>query len=183
MIRDIVVGLALSSRLGTSAQADAMPDFTQIAAGRCIVDGKPVDPASLQIAIDIVNIVDRRNNTDPTALNFVALGQTVRERTANPTLDDRTLRLFQTGVQEELQEDLAVIAKDEACIYAMLYSHDELQELRTFYDSPLGRKVVANEIPITTDLVELGQALTQSSIGVAAAERAKHKLKVQGVKL
>jgi hypothetical protein len=182
----MVASIALSAFCGTGVLAAGAQrvDLGQIAAGQCVVDGKPVGTKALDAAIDIVNVVEQRGEgMSPAALGMLAINQETLERLANPNLNQETLRVYGDTVKEELKNNLPVIVKSEARIYTEHYSRAELEQLRSFYRSPLGRKVVAETIPITSETVELGLALTHSNIGAATAERARKKLRAQGVKI
>ena len=107
----------------------------------------------------------------------------LREHLANPKLDDLTLRLYQKTVEQELQAKRVDIEKDEACIYATYSSPEGLRQLRLAYPSSHDRKVLTAEDAMKLRTADLGRALAQSNLGVAAAERARQKLRAQGVRV
>ena len=176
----VVLALCFTNMFAGSGQTQPLDE---IASGVCVVNGKAVDVELLNLAIDVVDTVDRAHGALPTALNMAPLDQMVAEELANPKLDEKTLRLYQQAVSDELKSNLPEIEKAEACVYVQHYSRSELLQLRTFYQSPLGQKVMANEIPITSEFVELGRAFLRTKIGLAATQRAKVKLRAQGVKI
>ncbi|HEY4985610.1 MAG TPA: DUF2059 domain-containing protein, partial [Bradyrhizobium sp.] len=79
-------------------------------------------------------------------------------------------------LQNELlkgEDDLMAVS---ACIYAQHYTGDELRQLKAFYGTPLGQKLISEGPAVLKDSIAVGQAWGRRA-GLAAVQHvlARHK--------
>lgn len=64
---------------------------------------------------------------------------------------------FWSEFEKQMVKEAPLLADSIAAIYAHKFSMRELQEITAFYDSPIGRKVVSNQVAIITESSAIGQ--------------------------
>jgi hypothetical protein len=165
------------------AQAQIMDaNLARIAHGECVVQGVAISPEFLQVATDIVDMTDHIGRMT-TALQMAATGAMVDRVQQSPPIDDPTARRFEAAVLDELAAHIDVFVKAEACVYAQHYTADELHQLRDFYRTPLGQKLISQAPDIMADFVGVGIELHRTDLVAHAVDAARAKLRAEGVKL
>jgi uncharacterized protein len=99
-----------------------------------------------------------------------------------------TMKQSQPSIPEDAWESIdrefrAFFSSDEflsqiATIYAGSFTEDELTQMAAFYETPLGKKIVAKMPEVTTQCFQLG-----AEAGRDLAERALKRLKDRGYKI
>lgn len=64
---------------------------------------------------------------------------------------------FWTEFEKQMVKEAPMLADSIAAIYAHKFSPRELQQITAFYDSPIGRKLVSNQVAIITESSAIGQ--------------------------
>jgi hypothetical protein len=99
-----------------------------------------------------------------------------------PTLTDDQLKSISESLTSEMKARLPKMLIANARIYAMHFSLAELNDIETFYRSPAGQKVIAENPKIMQETIPLGMAWGRES-ATEAMDQIIAKLRKDGVKL
>jgi uncharacterized protein len=99
-------------------------------------------------------------------------------RKANPEIPQQVLDALANDGKEEFHKALPELIEPMIAIYDTNYSAAEVRQLLAFYQSPLGRKMIARMPEITQQSIAVGNAWgTSAGERVAARIRASAKQK------
>jgi len=85
----------------------------------------------------------------------------------HPEIPPRAIEIVRTTLDEQFKSAFApdgTFMHDLAAIWAKHFTHDEILGLVTFYETPLGRKVVDNLPAITQEGAQAGMAWAQKTM-------------------
>jgi hypothetical protein len=77
---------------------------------------------------------------------------------------------FWTEFEKQMVKEAPMLVDSIAAIYAHKFSTQELQQITAFYGSPIGRKLVSNQVAIITESSAIGQRWG-ARLGDAVAQR------------
>ena len=103
-------------------------------------------------------------------------------RKANPEIPQQVLDALANDGKEEFHKALPELIEPMIAIYDKNYSADEIRQLLAFYQSPLGRKMIARMPEITQQSMAVGNAWG-TSIGERVAARIRASAKQKGYDL
>ncbi len=177
MLNRIIVAI-LAAFLSTSAMA--ADDATAPKPAVCTKDGAPVADDYLKAAHDVMTL---SKAADRMTLIIDAMMPAMIDmmRKSAPSMSDSVLSAFKDALREELQKSLPGLIDVESCVYVQHFSIDELHQLATFYQAPLGQKLLAESTGIAKESMAIGMAWGERS-GRAAMERALERVKKTGDK-
>lgn len=143
--------------------------------------GAPVDQKAISLAHDILNATHARDNAE---LSINAMIPTVVQSLKRDKADipEEVITKFIAIFREEVTADIPRMLDAEARIYATHYSVSELTEIAKFYESDVGKKVIAETPLILKETIPLAQAWG-TDVGRRAAIDTLNKLRKQGVKI
>lgn len=137
------------------------------------------DPAKMALATDILGLTQASGSLNA-EMDEMTPGVVASVKQGRPDLSDAALQTFGDLFKAELASELPDILKLEAEIYSDHFTLAELQGLKDFYGSALGRKMVAEMPRIAGDIAPLSMAWGQHA-GQLAMARTVEKMKAQGV--
>jgi hypothetical protein len=100
----------------------------------------------------------------------------------HPEIPPRALEIVRGTLDEEFKNAFAsggTFMHDLAAIWSRHFTHDEIVGLVTFYETPLGRKVVDNLPAITQEGAQAGMAWGQQNIP-AISKKVEDRLRAEG---
>jgi uncharacterized protein len=103
-------------------------------------------------------------------------------RKANPEIPQQVLDALANDGKEEFHKALPELIEPMISIYDANYSADEVRQLLAFYQSPLGRKMIARMPEITQQSIAVGNAWGASA-GERVAARIRASAKQKGYDL
>jgi hypothetical protein len=103
-------------------------------------------------------------------------------RKANPEIPQQVLDALANDGKEEFHKALPELIEPMIAIYDANYSADEVRQLLAFYQSPLGRKMIARMPEITQQSIAVGNAWGASA-GERVAARIRASAKQKGYDL
>jgi hypothetical protein len=99
-----------------------------------------------------------------------------------PQISEETVALLSTMLLEEMKKNLPGMLAIQARVYANHFTMDELNNIKAFYESPVGQKTITEAPKIMQETIPLGMAWGKQS-AEAAIPRVLEKLRAQGVKI
>jgi hypothetical protein len=182
MLLKVASILAAISVLTSAALAeDAANPVPAPTKAPCLVNGTPVDPATLAAALDLQKAAgtqDRMEETIqlmlPPVLNLMKQNDKEIPQTALDAFKDAFLTEMKAGLPEVLNET--------ACVAARHYTLAELQRISAFYASDIGQKMLKESPEVMKETMAIGMAWGGAA-GKAAAEHAIARLRSNGVKI
>ena len=132
-------------------------------AGGADVASQPVDPKRLEVATEIVKNFDLKNQLQ-NALSAMTMPMVPFMAQENPGQDDKLQKIALDAVQKVASAHMDEIEKNKATVYAQLFTLLELQELKKFYASPTGRKMMEMTPEMMRRDAMLGQNVVMTSI-------------------
>lgn len=140
----------------------ALAALSLMAAGPAFADEK----RELELAKQVVEAAGIRAQVQQGIdLTMPAAREQIRAQA--PGLDaDRFIALF----REEMDKMMPSLLADIARIYVDQFTEAELAEIAAFFQSPIGRRLVDRQVPLTHQAAELGRQYGAQA-GAAAATR------------
>ncbi len=147
----------------------------------CLVNGAPVDAATLAAALDLQTATGTQARMEETVdlmlSSVLSLMKQNDKEISQPALD-----AFKEAFRAEMRTDIPEVLNETACVAARHYTLTEIQQLRAFYVSDIGQKLLKESPEVMKETMAIGMAWG-SAAGKAAAERAIERLRSKGVKI
>jgi hypothetical protein len=179
-MRSIVLGVAAVLLISVGARADDAP-ASPSEARPCLVGAKPADPKVMDAAGQVLTISGAKQRM---TMIFDTLIPALleEEKKGHPDIDDKTLGAFSTALRDELTSHIPFLLSGTACIYANHFTADELNGLVAFYNSPIGKRLIAETPAISKEAFAFGMEAGKR-YGAEAVQDALRKLRSEGVKI
>jgi uncharacterized protein len=103
-------------------------------------------------------------------------------RKSNPRISPEVLESLEKDGRDEFHKAIPELIEPIIAIYDANYSAEEIRQLLAFYDSPLGRKMIAQTPQIMQQSVAVGAAWGKS-VGERVGERIRTSAKQKGYDL
>lgn len=103
-------------------------------------------------------------------------------RKANPEIPQQVLDALEKDGKDEFHKSVPELIEPIIAIYDANYSAEEIRQLLAFYQSPLGKKVIARTPQITQQSIAMGSAWG-NHVGERVAERIRVSAKQKGYDL
>ncbi|MDE1900294.1 MAG: DUF2059 domain-containing protein [Alphaproteobacteria bacterium] len=116
-----------------------------------------VDPKNYAIALQIVRSFDLKAQLHG-VLDVVSKTMSMILNKENPGQSDKINAIVAGAVEKSVSSHLGDMEKNDATVYAQIFTYDELTQLRGFYQSPVGQKF----IKATPQLISRNAALNRS---------------------
>jgi len=100
-----------------------------------------VDPKNLAIAKELIQSFDMNSLMQGVfgAITRTLMPMILRD---NPNQLQQVQKIAMEAVQKSFMAHMDELANNKAIIYAQMYSYDELVQLKAFYQSPVGQKML-----------------------------------------
>jgi hypothetical protein len=179
MKRTLIAATAFAALLCGGARAD---DAAQPSAKfQCLIDGKPADPELLAAASDLQTTNGSAARMDELIDAMIpAMIDLIRQGDA--TISKDVLDAFANEFRTEMKAAIPQVLDETACVMARHYALADMQQLKAFYASPLGQKLLKESTPVAKEMFAVGQAWGQAT-GAAAARHVIEKLRAKGMKI
>ena len=105
-----------------------------------------------------------------------------RLRQRSPNLTDDQTKIISDNLSEEMKASMPKMAAVQARVWAEHFSLDELKQIESFYQTPLGQKLIVENPKIAAEILPLGMAVGREA-AQQAMEHIVEKLRSQGVKI
>jgi hypothetical protein len=106
------------------------------------------------------------------------MGEMIRSANLDKDAED-LLTKYATELQEKSQESVPKYIEEATLVYARHFTLEELKQINTFYDSPVGQKLIAKTPEIAGELSDLSTeavgSVTQKMLGQLKAELEKRR--------
>jgi hypothetical protein len=140
-----------------------------------------VDPAKVAVATKILEETHTLDNMNVALDTMIGpLIKIVKQQA--PNLSDEQLKMITDMLLEEMRSGLPKMLALNAQIYASHFTLDELEAVESFYETPAGKKVIAETPNIVKEVIPLGMAWGRQA-AQQALEHVTEKLRKQGVKI
>ncbi len=116
-----------------------------------------VDPHALEISKKLAELTGMSEIGDQ-MISMMAPQVSALVARANPGKEAEAAELFEKIVIPAMRDSLPEMVDAAAEIYARHFTAAELTELVTFYDTPLGRKLIASQPQLLAEAGQAGQA-------------------------
>lgn len=140
-----------------------------------------IDPKALEAARALIVATKATTNMELMVDAMVPSMVEVLKRDKADIPED-VIAKFVPEFRAEMQKALPQLTELYARIYAQHFTLQELQDVAKFYDSPLGRKLIAETPLILKEVLPIAQQWGEK-VGQQAAINAIAKLRAQGVKI
>jgi hypothetical protein len=174
--------VAAFSILSFAANADDAASSTPAPAkAPCMINGAPVDAATLDAALDLQKATGTQERMESTVdLVLPAMLQMLKQ--TNADISQSTLNAFTDAFRAEMKASIPEVLNETACIAARHYTLSEIQQIRAFYATDIGQKMLKETPELMKESMAVGMAWGREA-GKAAAERALAHLRSNGVKI
>lgn len=147
----------------------------------CQIDGKPVDAALLAAAEDLQAQSDTTGRLSQVIDSLVpSMVEMVKKTT--PSASDEALSEFSDEFRKEMKANLPEVLKQTACVAARHYTLADMQQMKAFYATQLGQKMLANGPVMAKEMFTVGEIWGMKT-GMSAAHHVLEKLRIKGVKI
>jgi hypothetical protein len=102
---------------------------------------KDVDQRKLAVAQELVKSFDMKSLSMGLMSAMMKSMLPVLDQ-ENPGQNAKIEQITEHSLQKSLTARLPELEKNKAIVYAQMFSYDELQQLKTFYQSPVGQKLL-----------------------------------------
>jgi hypothetical protein len=106
------------------------------------------------------------------------LGQQMRQ--SNPTVPARAVEIMSEVVRELFTKEYATLQPRLVVAYAKVLTHDEVRQLIAFYETPLGRRLIAVTPQLAQAGMEAGQGWAQE-LGPRLQSEMQRRLQAEGL--
>jgi hypothetical protein len=137
-----------------------------LAASLSATDAKPASEAHVKAALDLItasrtdqSFEQLRNPTEPMVKSTVAQFQGCES--AKPVLDEFSKSM---AVVKFDDKQIEVVRRDVASVYTEVFSQSELEEMTTFFKSPIGQKMLDRTPEVMQRAMTVSQTSTESTM-------------------
>jgi len=173
-IRILILIMLLSAAPFAHAQDVVPQDVT-------IPPTQTIDPRSVAVAQDIVKSFDMKNMLQG-ILGAMSKAIVPLIAQANPGQDSKIQSIVFDAVQKSMAAHMDEMDKNKAVVYAEMFSYDELVQLRDFYQSPVGQKMIKSTPQMMTRSMALDQNIMLATMR-EANRQILQQLKDNGMKV
>ncbi|MEI9931070.1 MAG: DUF2059 domain-containing protein [Rhizomicrobium sp.] len=182
MLAKTALVIAVFSLLTSTAFAEVADDqMPPQAKAACLVNGAPVDPATLSAALDLQNATgSQKRMLAMIDLMMPPILEMIKQ--SNQEISQEALDAFKNAFRAEMMTGLPEVMNEIACVTARHYTLAELQQIKAFYGTAIGKKLLKETPEVMTESAAIGMAWG-SEAGKAAAARVIERLRLKGVKI
>jgi hypothetical protein len=174
------VSLVVASAAFAQQPRPAQPAPQQRPAPTAVPAGPQVPAASLALAKELLVIKGSNNLLDPLVVGVIEQTKNVLMQTNFNVAKDLN------EVAQELRKELAprrdVLIEDVARMYAQRFTEQELKDTLAFYNSPLGKKLLAEEPVFVDQSMQYAQAWA-NKLSEEVINKFRQSMKKRGVDL
>lgn len=141
--------------------------------------GQTIDPAFQRDIERMLALTGAQRLGEQLANAFVQqIGQNMRQ--ANPSVPPRAIEIVGEAVRGMFAKEFGTLQPRLVAAYAKVLTHDEVRQLTTFYESPIGRRLIEVSPALAQAGVEAGQGWAQE-IAPRLEVEIRQRLKAEGI--
>lgn len=140
-----------------------------------------VDPKTFAAAKDLVRSFDM-SNLMQSVFNVMAKTMLPLIMRDNPNQSQQGQQLIIDAVQKTFMAHMDEFENNKAIVYAQMYSYDEIMQLKTFYQSPIGQKMLKTMPDMMQKTMVMDQSIILKSMDEAKRSIAE-SLRKSGMKV
>ena len=103
------------------------------------------------------------------------------ESSPNP-IPDRAIDIIVDEMQKVAPQAIDEIVDAVVVLYAQRFTKQEMQEIATFYETPVGQKAIRELSPLMLEASKIGQTIGQR-LGQDAGQRAFARIQAEGIQM
>lgn len=185
-----MIGMLLSALAAIQAPVPQQPAVPVLVPPAASAAQAPIDPARLAAAEKLLLTMHCDDQYESIFSRLIPvitvqlmsglgsnakLSPTLRSYFTEPTTRDKASRVFAEEAMKGFRAHYADLRKATAREYALVFTADELNQLTTFYSSPVGEKALAMLPQLQSKLMPLGMSVGQD-VGKQAMLRTFERL-------